>query len=805
MLKLSDIFHDYNKLKMGAYNCDSLINNKVSFTQIETLFQKTINSKEISNSEKSISIQYNLLEEYNYLKEKENFNKEFLQISKKYKIISGFMPLIKEKEIFIKWIKILYNFENLNDFKMKKKQKISNNKIFQINLENDFLNNKKPFLKLVSQGLPHNLRQFIWTIIIDKDEKDISNISNNEKEKIHLQTLISLNKNNKDIEQIEKDVYRTFVNEKDKTEKNINLLKQLLIALNNLNEKIGYCQGINFIVGFILKITKFNKVKAFHLSRLILSKIKGYFTKDFPLLKYNLKKFNQGFKALFPKLYNHFKDNDIVDELWIGKWIQTLFTVNLPFKEACYIWDSLLVYGVDFIVPISLSIIHFTEKQLLKLKDSSDIISFFQEIFNPNPNSIINKLYKEEEEININDYVIQIHEIISYAKKIRNQLNLGPVDGNEYTGRNLLDFRRSFRKLSSSKSITNYEKKMEKINAERNEENNIEVNSPKNNPSQESTEDLSSINKNKNNNNDINNNDINEGNNINNKKIRRVNKFYTVYHKDNKIEEKNSNNDIKNKNTSTRCLSHHISISNDFINNYNNFYLNSPIINKININNNNNDDSNDSGNLKTININVENASFPKFKNNYNKTFSFNNNNKNFYNGTFNNNNNSNNYNKNLLNNNRMVRHQAQRSFNLYQHLNRMSLYKNLNGNNIGNLNELTNINNNIFTEYRNTIDPNINNNNVILNNNNTLDMNFNLNRYQTLNYNCQNNKRNMHTPEFDRIKLKEKMNDKFNNNNNNIDDDIIFRGVNEFYEGEKCKNDIPEFINIQNIKGYKGY
>ena len=107
---------------MGAYNCNSLLKDKVSFSHIETLFQKTINSKEISNTEKSISIQYNLLEEFNYLKTKTNYQKEFFQISKKCKIISGFMPLVKEKEIFMNWIKIIYNLENFNDFKKKKIQ-----------------------------------------------------------------------------------------------------------------------------------------------------------------------------------------------------------------------------------------------------------------------------------------------------------------------------------------------------------------------------------------------------------------------------------------------------------------------------------------------------------------------------------------------------------------------------------------------------------------------------------------------------------------------------------------------------------
>ena len=762
---------------MGAYNCDSLINNKESFSQLKILFQKTINLKENSDIDKSESIQHNLLEEYNYLKTKSNFKKEIFQISKKCKIISGFQPLIKKKEIFINWIKILYNLECISDFKKKKKKKMSNNIIFQMNLEYAFLNNKKTFLKLVSQGLPHNFRQFIWTIIIDKDEKDLLNISNNEREKIHFQTLISINKNCKDIEQIEKDVYRTFINEKDKTEKNLTILRELLIALNNLNEKIGYCQGINFIVGFILKVSKFNKIKAFHLSRLILRKIKGYFSNDFPLLKYNLKKFNQGFKTLFPKLYSHFKENDVIDELWIGKWIQTLFTVNLPFKECCYIWDSLLVYGFDFIVPISLSILNFTEKKLLKFNDSSDIIAFLQETFNPNPDYIVNQLYKEDTDIN--NYVIPIYEIISYAKKVRNQLNLGPADGNEYTFRNLLDRRKSFYKLASNSSIFNYETKMEKINEKKNEEkNNEKVNSPNNQPSLESTEDLSSLNK-------INNN--NDNNSINYSR-KRVNKFLTIYHKENKNEEKIVNNDTQNNNNNNRSLSHHNTINNLFTNN--NFFSNKLCVNEnksdIHFNDINN---NNTRNITKINNNV-NTLYQNLPNNYNKAFTINNN---FcvYN---------NNFNENKINeiynsyNNNLYEHQTQKSFNLYKELNRMSLYKN----NKWDSNGLQNLKNNIYKKNGNTFVPN--NNNFIINNK-TLDNDSYLNGYNNSYYNLQNEKREVNnTPEVDKRRVKEKIKSKFSNNN--LEDDTIFSGINEFNDGERYRNTIPEFNNIQIIKPY---
>ena len=766
-------------------NCDSLINNKSSFDQIEIFLRKAITLKEISSIDKSISIQYNLLEEYNDLKLKSKLKKEILQFSKKHKIISGFIPLTKKRENFTKWIKIMFNFDNINEYKRQKRQKISNNKIFQKNLENSYMKDKKSFLKLVSQGLPDHLRQFIWTIIIDKDEKDILNVSNNEKEKIHFKTLISLKKNPKDIEQIEKDIYRTFLSEEDKTEKNILALRELLLALNNLNEKIGYVQGINFIVAFILKVTNFNKIKAFHLSRLILKKIKEYFTKDFPLLNYNLIKFNKGFTTLFPKLYCHFRDNDVIDELWIGKWIQTLFTINIPFKEACYMWDAFLVYGFDFIIPISLSILHFTEKKLLQLNDSSDILSFFKETLNPNANSITKKLYKSDTELN--QYVIPIKEIISYAKKIRNQLNLGPGNGREYTMRNLLDKRKSFNRLLTNSSTVNYEDKMEKINAQSIEKKCIRFNSQKSFPSQSSTDDLSSFNnKNSNeiqNNNTINN--ININSNINsNSNRRRINKFYTLHHNSNKKEENKNDNKTK-ENIKNRFLSH----KEENKNNKSNYIFNSP--------------ENKTPNIKfpfdnqINNFNSRNSEkINKFlKKKYSNLLLLSENNINRNNRSFSGNNNLlNNYNNikeeqkmNLTTLDVQTRYPYSYNNNMYQTMNNLNYYNN----NLNNVKTFHNLNYNFYNTFGLTYNPYMNNN---------YDGFYYSSPYVTLNY----NRKNIYTPEVNKIRIKEKLNSNYYSYSyqNSIDDDIFLNGVNEFWEGEDYKNEIPQFNNIKSINGY---
>ena len=737
---------------MGAFECDSIGSNKISLNQIGIFFQKTINIKEIHNSEKSDSIRYNLIEEYNQLKIKSR-NKEFFYYSSECKIISDFIPFEQEKEIFIKWVKILYDINNTKEFNITQTRKIDSDEFFKKNLEKAFLNNKKYFLKLVTKGVPLNLRQFIWTIIIDKDEQDILNVSNIEKEKIYFETLLSLNKVTKDIEQIEKDVNRTFIGEEN-TKENITILKKILIALNNLNEKIGYCQGINFIIALILKITKFNMIKTFHLARLILKRIKGYFTKDFPLLKYNLKKFDKGFKQLFPKLFDHFKNNDIVNEIYVGKWIQTLFTVNLNFDNACHIWDALLVYGMDFIIPISLSILYFIKDNLLNLNDSTDIVKLLQNTLYTEDENLIQSIYRED--INLRKYIIPVRDIISNAKKIRNQLNLGPHDGNEYSQRNKIDIRESLilRSSTTSNGSCNFEKKMEQIKTQKLNEKDFII----------SQEDKST----------------------NTKMIDkiRVNKFYTTYHKkyikDRTMININNKNRIINNNKINKRERHF------------SFEFNDNII-KNNLFNKNNFEYN--SNVENYNYANKKQKINNINNNIYRTYTDNQNSKNVYirNNKFINNNLASIYspnniisfqNINQLCNNFLYEHNPKNINNQY------NLINNNIRNNIGS-------NQNIFNS-----EMNYNNNNPVIN----ININYNPIYYNINNIINKSNsnqnilRKNIKTPEVNRIKLREKIYNQMNNKrNNNLDIDYFSNGINEFSQGEKYKNEIRNFNNIKII------
>jgi hypothetical protein len=187
------------------------------------------------------------------------------------------------------------------------------------------------------------------------------------------------------------------------------MLYNILYTIPSLDKEIGYCQGLNFIASFLLKVTFYNEIDCFYLLIYVLERIRGFFIQGFPLLKLNMYIFNYLFKKLFPKLFNHFNKLEIPNEIWISKWMQTLFILNLPFNELCRIWDCLFVFGLDFFITISLSIMHYFENDLLEFKDSTEVIYYLKECLNPKK---YENIYKD-----FDKRIITLDKIINKAEK----------------------------------------------------------------------------------------------------------------------------------------------------------------------------------------------------------------------------------------------------------------------------------------------------------------------------------------------------------------------------------------------------
>lgn len=416
---------------MGA---DPFSQSKLSFAKIGEILNNLITQDINKNQNRQVLQEIGLLDEYSYIRSDKASN-EVIYYSKNHKIVEFYVSSLKLHLNFLEWNKYLFDFndedlDSMEQFNKKVesfKKKALSKRFFQNNIKK-YLFKDKALNKLLNYGIPTNFRFFIWDIVLGENYNN-HKYFNYDQELNEYKIILSKKGNNP---QIEKDLNRTFMKETEQTPKNIQKLRNLLNCINIYNSS-GYCQGMNFIVGYLLKLTNFDEIKTFYIFKCILFDIKGYFEDGFPLLKKNNNSFTKYFKELYPKLYKHFQKYDIVNEFWVGKWLQTLFTLSLPLEELNIIWDVLLIRGFDFIIYICLALVDFIEKDLLEIKESSEIVSYLEKYLNMKGEGLIpvNKRFVDAN----NNFIIPLNEVLSKAYDLEKK----GVGGNEkrpyYIGR----------------------------------------------------------------------------------------------------------------------------------------------------------------------------------------------------------------------------------------------------------------------------------------------------------------------------------------------------------------------------------
>ena len=408
---------------MGTIN-ENHSSNDFDLQNIAKMFNYILSQEKTKSQNMNVLKEIGIIEEYSYLLN-EKAPKEIKYVSKNYKTLKNFITHKKAKKYFIKWMCLIFDIKEqhnkcFKDYDQKIQQLINvllTKSFFIQNIKKNLIENESN-IKIMKYGIPRYLREFIWEIIIAEKYSNQKYFNRIEEEKEYNVFKNDMNKNI-DFTQIDKDIIRTFPDISDINDSRINKLKHLLIYASSLM-KDGYCQGMNFIIGFFLKLSNFDEIKSYYYTKNIFPMIKGYFEQGFPLLKKNINLFYKFFSKLFPKLDLHFIKNDVFAQFWVSKWFQTLFTLSLPFDELCCVWDFLLFKGFDFAIFISLAIVHYLEKYLMKLNDSSDILSYFKYSLNPEVNDSKNLNDLE----NGDKYIIPLNKIFEKAlyfeQKIKN-------------------------------------------------------------------------------------------------------------------------------------------------------------------------------------------------------------------------------------------------------------------------------------------------------------------------------------------------------------------------------------------------
>ena len=194
---------------------------------------------------------------------------------------------------------------------------------------------------------------------------------------------------------IQKDLDRTFPSHplfsatqfKDKGQ---TALKNILVAFAVYKPCIGYCQGMNFVAGFLLIVSGFKEEETFKIfASLMCNKIpgdclsikglEGLYQDNFPLLRILQSLFIKSLEKTIPKLKKHIQDIELPEELWLSKWFSTLFVYSLPLAHCIRIWDYMFAYGIISLLKVGIAILQYKEKELMKA-DFNECFELFKSL-----------------------------------------------------------------------------------------------------------------------------------------------------------------------------------------------------------------------------------------------------------------------------------------------------------------------------------------------------------------------------------------------------------------------------------------
>ena len=138
---------------------------------------------------------------------------------------------------------------------------------------------------------------------------------------------------------------RTFPEDKkEDVEKYIIPLRHVLTTFVKRNPTIGYCQGMNFIVGNLLK--ELNEEESFWVFVAMTENLLpiDYYSDMLGILV-DQKVFEHLLIKEFPKLVAHMEENNYLLDLIALEWLVTLFLNNLPRETERFVLTAFLIKG----------------------------------------------------------------------------------------------------------------------------------------------------------------------------------------------------------------------------------------------------------------------------------------------------------------------------------------------------------------------------------------------------------------------------------------------------------------------------
>ncbi|KAI8518093.1 hypothetical protein Bbelb_041100 [Branchiostoma belcheri] len=243
------------------------------------------------------------------------------------------------------------------------------------------LQKTKELKALVREGIPDQYRSEVWQKFVHLQTQDIEE----QKGPGYYDDLVTLSEQSVIVsqhrKQIELDLLRTMpcnehFNQLDAD--GISKLRNVLQAYCLHNPNIGYCQGLNFMVGMSLLFLE--EEDAFWLLVAVTEKYfsNNYFDKNLVGAQADQEVLKELVTEIMPHLQEHLELLGILLSTVTLNWFLALFFDSVPFETLLRIWDCFLLEGPKVLFRFSLAILKLHGEAILSREDSLSVMKYMK-------------------------------------------------------------------------------------------------------------------------------------------------------------------------------------------------------------------------------------------------------------------------------------------------------------------------------------------------------------------------------------------------------------------------------------------
>ena len=107
--------------------------------------------------------------------------------------------------------------------------------------------------------------------------------------------------------------------------------------------------------------------------------LSGLFTGELPLLNTLLYQLDRLVELRLPRLFSHFKAENVSPLLFASEWFSTLFCYGFALPTSLRVWDLFIVHGTKFLLRAAVAMLRCCEAELLR-RDFDGMMLYFKSV-----------------------------------------------------------------------------------------------------------------------------------------------------------------------------------------------------------------------------------------------------------------------------------------------------------------------------------------------------------------------------------------------------------------------------------------